>query len=80
MGIGTAEGLLGIKIGNGTGPLGSISLQGMGQHIESTVRNEPFGQLGKQLTVQDGRIRPECRVYQRVLDLVVGQDGKVCHL
>ena len=52
----------------------------MGQHIEARVRNQPRGELGEQVAVQNGGSGPELFVYQGVLGLPVGQNRKIRHL
>ena len=52
----------------------------MGQHVKAGVRDQALGQGLEQIAVQDRHIRAELFVHQRVLDLVMGQYGKVRHL
>ena len=52
----------------------------MAQSIEPRFGDQPLGQLLQQVAVQNRRVRAQALVHQRMLDLVVGQDGKIRHL
>ena len=52
----------------------------MAQSVEPRLGDQPLGQLLQQVAVQNRRVGAQALVHQRVLDLVVGQNGEIRHL
>ena len=80
MGIGSAEGIAGQRVGEMPGVLRRIRLHAMAQHVKPRIRNQPLGKLRQKLRIQNRILRPQLPIHQRMLHPVVGQNGKIRHL
>ena len=79
-GKGAAERLPGVQIRHRPRVFCRVGFHRVAQGVEPRLGDQPLGQLLQKVAVQNRRIGAQTLVHQRVLDLVVGQDGKIRHL
>ena len=75
-----AKSILRQRVGEGARIFRNQRLQCVRKHIKAAIRHQSGRQPRQQIRVQDRQLRAQAAVDQRMLNIIVGQNGEIRHL